>query len=148
MLNTIYFNNLGYIESKLPDNLFLKIKKEISKIKTENIKEYITGLTGNGVPKHYSLNKNLKELNEFLQNLIIEFDKVMPASSSSAGIQVIDSSGNTTSLTNADPGVRTDMHEWTSNYPTIETRSIQVKINMSSALNGIRRITVFYTPKE
>jgi hypothetical protein len=75
MLNTIYFNNLGYIESKLPDNLFLKIKKEISKIKTENIKEYITGLTGNGVPKHYSLNKNLKELNEFLQNLIIEFDK-------------------------------------------------------------------------
>jgi hypothetical protein len=67
MLNKIYFNNLGYIESKLPDDLFLKIKKEIFKIKEGSTKEYITGLTGNGIPKHYSLNKNLKE--------IIEFDK-------------------------------------------------------------------------
>jgi hypothetical protein len=75
MLNNIYFNNLGYIESRLPDDLFLKIKKEIFKIKEGSTKEYTTGLTGNGVPKHYSLNKNLNELNEFLQNLIIEFDK-------------------------------------------------------------------------
>jgi len=79
--------------------------------------------------------------------VIIEFDKVMPASSASLGIQLTDSNGNTTTLPQATPGVRTDMYEFTSTYPTIETRSIQLLGTLSAALNGVRRITVFYTPK-
>lgn len=106
-----------------------------------------TSVATNGEGVFYTKRKNFPT-NVTFNGVIIEFDKVMPASSSSAGIQVIDSNGTTTTLTAANPGVRTDMYEFTSTYPTIETRSIQLRIGMSAALNGIRRITVFYTPKE
>ena len=80
--------------------------------------------------------------------VIVEFDKVMPINGSSAAVQIIDSKNNTTTLPSMTPGTRTDMYEFTSNYPTIETRSIQLRVTMSDKVNGIRRITVFYTPKE
>ena len=79
--------------------------------------------------------------------ILIEFDKVMPANGASLGIQIVDSKGNTTTLPQANPLARTDMYEFESTYPNIETRSIQLIGTMSDAVNGIRRITVFYTPK-
>ena len=92
--------------------------------------------------------------------VIIEFDRVVPTGDTDLlTISCIDSRGRTTAaLPVVNPGARDDgnvppdgVYEWESTYPTIQTRSIQLKIvwgNNSTKVFGIKRITVFYTPKE
>tara|TARA_R100000742_G_C4219738_1_gene43819 strand:- start:26 stop:658 length:633 start_codon:yes stop_codon:yes gene_type:complete len=65
------FNNMGFLDIKLPQLLFNSLKKEC-KIALNSNKEMKSGLSGKGVATHrYIQNKkNLKELNSLLTELI------------------------------------------------------------------------------
>ena len=65
------FNNMGFLDIKLPELLFNSLKKEC-KIALNSNKEMKSGLSGKGVATHrYVQNKkNLKELNSLLTELI------------------------------------------------------------------------------
>ena len=65
------FNNMGFLDIKLPELLFNSLKKEC-KIDLNSNKEMKSGLSGKGVATHrYVQNKkNLKELNSLLTELI------------------------------------------------------------------------------
>tara|TARA_R110000787_G_scaffold35169_1_gene90621 strand:- start:5 stop:631 length:627 start_codon:yes stop_codon:yes gene_type:complete len=65
------FNNMGFLDIKLPELLFNSLKKEC-KIALNNNKEMKSGLSGKGVATHrYVQNKkNLNELNSLLIELI------------------------------------------------------------------------------
>ena len=69
-----HLNNYGYIEDKLPENLFKNLLKESLDFK--DLKELTTGLTGDGVPPAYTIKneENLKNLNLFLSNLVTNFE--------------------------------------------------------------------------
>ena len=69
-----HLNNYGYIEDKLPENLFKNLLKESLDFK--DLKELTTGLTGDGVPDTYTIKneENLKNLNLFLSNLVTNFE--------------------------------------------------------------------------
>jgi hypothetical protein len=105
--------------------------------------------------KQYKFPRNVT-----FNGVIIEFDRQVPTGDTDLlTISCIDSRGRTTAaLPVVNPGARDDgntppdgVYEWESTYPTIQTRSIQLKIvwgNNSTKVFGIKRITVFYTPKE
>ena len=65
------FNNMGFLDIKVPELLFNSLKKEC-KIALNSNKEMKSGLSGKGVATHrYVQNKkNLKELNSLLTELI------------------------------------------------------------------------------
>ena len=54
------FHNFGFIQDKLPNDLFNCLLKESLNFKTK--KKFITGLTGDGTPNHYKIvnEENLK----------------------------------------------------------------------------------------
>jgi len=66
-------HNLGVFISKLPDSLLNKLKIEcLNFLKKEKM---ISGLTSNGVAKHYYLEDNNIELFDFLNELVKKYDK-------------------------------------------------------------------------
>ena len=84
-----------------------------------------------------------------INGLLWEFDQKLPTGDSNIiGIRIVDSDGTETTLPSINPGARADMHSWESTYPTINTRSFQLKFGMLNKIAGVRRVTVFYTPKE
>jgi hypothetical protein len=72
-----HFLNTGCLMAKLPDSLFLNLKKDCdlaNKHRYSNnelgVQEMISGLTGPGTPKHYFLsNSSQTELNEYVLQL-------------------------------------------------------------------------------
>jgi len=84
--------------------------------------------------------------------ILIEFDQAYPGGNDGVlNLRVIDSHGNT-SAANQLSTTRSDVYEWEMTQPTIDTRSIQLLVTIGPAVStnviGIRRMTVFYTPKE
>ncbi len=73
-MKPINLKNFGYVEDKLPEDLFKNLLKDSLKFK--NKKTYVTGLTGDGTPHHYKIinKENLKNLNLFLNSLIIKYE--------------------------------------------------------------------------
>jgi hypothetical protein len=76
-MSAIYLDNFGYTIGNVPDTLFEKIKLESVVARQERytrknlITEFESGLTGQGVPKHYYVTKNLEELNAFTLDFFI-----------------------------------------------------------------------------
>jgi hypothetical protein len=66
--NFLEFPNLGVLETSLPKSLLNKIKKECSVLKNKTL--HTTGLTSNGVAKHYYLKESCDELFDFLKEKI------------------------------------------------------------------------------
>lgn len=84
--------------------------------------------------------------------IIAEFDQDAPAVDKNLlTLSIIDSKNNTIDLPSFNPDSIADIGEHEFTNPSIETRMIQVKINWggnASDIIGLRRLTVFYTPKE
>jgi hypothetical protein len=73
--------NYGYITSKLPEDLFQKLQIECELARktrfeeTDILKEeMISGLTGNGIAKHYYVSDCQKELNKFTMKMADEYE--------------------------------------------------------------------------
>lgn len=105
----------------------------------------------NGGAQIYSKRYNFPR-DTTIHGAIVEFDEALPnVDKSMFSLSFIDSKGTTSSTPSVNPTGRTDIHSWEFTYPTIETRSLQVRVNIGgneTDVVGIRRITVFYTPKE
>ena len=71
--NELDLFNLGVITSKIPDDLFKKLKIEcLNFIEKEKM---ISGLTSQGVADHYYLEHNNTELFDFLKEWVEKYDK-------------------------------------------------------------------------
>jgi hypothetical protein len=76
-MSAIHLDNFGYTIDVVPVTLFEKLKLESIVAKQEryacknSITEFTSGLTGQGVPKHYYVTKNLEELNKFTLDFFI-----------------------------------------------------------------------------
>jgi hypothetical protein len=71
--NELDLFNLGVITSKIPDDLFKKLKIEcLNFIEKEKM---ISGLTSKGVPEHYYLEYNNMELFNFLGEWVKKYEK-------------------------------------------------------------------------
>jgi len=77
----IFLPNFGYLMRDIPNELFEKLKKE--SFEAESIRktdflenEFVSGLSGSGVVKHFYVKDSLKELNEFVLETFLEYDKV------------------------------------------------------------------------
>jgi len=68
MINELSLPNFGISISKLPNDLYIKIKDEC--LNYLNKEEFISGITSKNVPKHYYLDKCVNELFEFLSPII------------------------------------------------------------------------------
>ena len=72
-INELPLSNLGVFISKIPHNLFTKLKVECLNF---NVKEKrTTGLTSNKIPTHYNLKDNNEELFTYLRFFVMEYDK-------------------------------------------------------------------------
>lgn len=77
MSTAVSLENFGYVKGVLPQPLFDSLKEECNLAEKErysptgSAKELISGLTGNGVPKHYYVEKNKDELDQFILNFLI-----------------------------------------------------------------------------
>lgn len=70
------FDNFGYIQTKLPKTLYTKLHKEC--LKAKNNKKFISGLTSKGIPHHYYVEKNQKELLDFVALTKQAYEKAFP----------------------------------------------------------------------
>jgi hypothetical protein len=69
MTQPINFSNFGYMFDTIPEHLFKKIKEESSRLEFENSR-MVSGLTGNGVAKHFYMNENYqREFVEYVMHL-------------------------------------------------------------------------------
>jgi len=83
--------------------------------------------------------------------MLVELDQAAPSGSdTSLSINILDDKGNTTTTSYMVTGGRSDIYTWQFDYPSMTTRSIQLKLgrDADSLTLGVRRVTVFYTPKE
>ena len=73
----IHLKNFGFIEDRLPIKLYdLLLKECISGEK--NNPEFITGLTNKNVAKHRQLVTNKKNLWEYINQLLLNYNEVFP----------------------------------------------------------------------
>jgi len=70
------FYNFGYIKSKLPKKLYSNLLKECLEAKKN--KKLISGLTNKGVPQHFFVEKNHKELMVFIEKMLIAYEHSFP----------------------------------------------------------------------
>ncbi len=70
-IDDMHFFNMGYLDIKIPDNLFQSLKNECYTTGYKN-EEMVSAITGSGVPVHrYIENKeNLQNLQDFLKTLV------------------------------------------------------------------------------
>jgi hypothetical protein len=73
MSGQINLFNLGILTSKIPEDLFKKLKIEC--LNFINKEKMISGLTSNGVPEHYYLEDNNIELFNFLSEWVKNYNK-------------------------------------------------------------------------
>jgi len=72
MAEFIHLKNFGFLQTKLPTNLFIKLKEECQNVK--GAKE-MSGLSGKGVPKHVYIKKYFPELKDYILHCVDEYDK-------------------------------------------------------------------------
>ena len=80
-MNPVFLNNFGYLESNVPDRLFQKLRLECDKVAEyrnnpldSDVQEMQSGLTGNGVAKHYYVKDTVEELNKFVMQMFNQYD--------------------------------------------------------------------------
>lgn len=117
-----------------------------SKLFTHDISSVAAIQTGGATV--YSKRKKFERHVTF-NGIIFEFDQAAPSNVNLISVQIKDSNGNTSTAQTLNTA-RADLYEWEVTWPTIDTRSIQVILTFPAGSNvvGIRRATVFYTPKE
>jgi hypothetical protein len=69
--------NFGYIESKIPKELYINLLDECLNAENKNQK-IVTGLTSYGVVEHFYVKKNEIELTKFILNFRDEYEKNFP----------------------------------------------------------------------
>lgn len=80
-MNPEFLPNFGYLVKDIPSTLFeqLKIEATIAEEKRDNNvydKEFISGLSGNGVLKHFNFKGDTKNLKDFVLETFSEYDKI------------------------------------------------------------------------
>jgi len=73
MAELISVKNFGFLQTKLPTELFLKLKEECQN--TKELKEMTSGISGKGVPKHFYIKKNFPELKDYVLACVEEYEK-------------------------------------------------------------------------
>jgi hypothetical protein len=73
MTELIHVKNFGFLQTKLPTDLFIKLKEECQN--TKELKEMKSGLSGKGVPKHFYIEKCFSELKDYILHCVYEYDK-------------------------------------------------------------------------
>lgn len=77
-VENLWLPNFGVIQSRLPKKLYNLLLKEC--LSNKNKKPMISGLTKEGVAKHfYVSNKNTTELTSFIDSMITEYNKKYPS---------------------------------------------------------------------
>jgi|3_EtaG_2_1085321.scaffolds.fasta_scaffold154747_1 hypothetical protein len=78
-VESVSFNNLGYLKTKLPQDLYKSLLKECYQVQKNN-KKMVSNLSGAGVPVHYDLKnkQNMKKLTKLLNFLVPEYEKQFP----------------------------------------------------------------------
>lgn len=69
--------NYGVLEVKLTDDIYQPLLEECLQAEQNN-KEFISGITGPGVPKHYYIEKNKQLLDNYLFKVRDEYDRLFP----------------------------------------------------------------------
>ena len=69
-----YFNNFGYLEDIIPGS-FLRSLQEESLNALNNNAELVSGLTGNGVARHFHIKDNREELEQVILSLLPTYEK-------------------------------------------------------------------------
>jgi hypothetical protein len=69
-----FFNNFGYLEDVISDNFLLSLQEESLNAHINNA-ELVSGLTGNGVAKHFHIRDNREKLEQFILSLLPTYDK-------------------------------------------------------------------------
>ena len=73
MTEFIHVKNYGFLQTKVPANLFTKLKKECENY--NKLKEMKSGLSGKGVPKHFYIKESLPPLKEYILCCAEEYEK-------------------------------------------------------------------------
>ena len=73
MTEFIHVPNYGFLQTKVPADLFIKLKKECKNDK--KLKKMKSGLSGKGVPKHFFLNESFPQLKEYVLQCAAEYEK-------------------------------------------------------------------------
>ena len=73
MAELIHAKNFGFLQTKLPTELFLKLKEECQN--TKELKEMTHGVSGKGVPKAFYIKKNVSELKDYVLDCVKEYEK-------------------------------------------------------------------------
>ena len=71
-----HFFNYGYIKLKLPKKLYNKLLEEC--LNAEENEKYVTGLSSEGVPPHFFIEKNHDELINFIRSAHQLYEKNFP----------------------------------------------------------------------
>ena len=74
-----FLPNFGYIQDRLPRDLFKSIRKECLSIEKQKKTEMISDLSGEGVPKHYWLEDTKSDFTRYLSELILEYNSYFNA---------------------------------------------------------------------
>ena len=69
-----YFNNFGYLEDVIPYNFFQSLQEESLNAHFCNA-ELVSGLTGNGVAKHFHIKDNREKLEQVILSLLPTYEK-------------------------------------------------------------------------
>ena len=73
MTEFIHLKNYGFLQTRLPTDLFTKLKKECQNDK--KLKEMKSGLTGKGAPKHFYIEECFPELKKYVHYCAAEYEK-------------------------------------------------------------------------
>ena len=73
MTEFIHLKNYGFLQTRLPTDLFTKLKKECQNDK--KLKEMKSGLTGKGAPKHFYIEECFPELKKYVRYCAEAYEK-------------------------------------------------------------------------
>ena len=69
----IQVKNFGFLQTRLPTDLFIKLKEECQNVK--ELKEMKSGFSGRGIPKHFFIEKCFSKLKEYVLYCTNEYEK-------------------------------------------------------------------------
>ena len=69
----IHVKNFGFLRTRLPTDLFIKLKEECQNIK--ELKKMKSGLGGRGSPQHFFIEKCFSKLKEYIFYCVAEYEK-------------------------------------------------------------------------
>jgi len=69
----IHVKNYGFLQTRIPTDLFIKLKEECHS--ASQLKEMKSGLSGRGTPKHFYIKECFPELKEYVLYCANEYEK-------------------------------------------------------------------------